>query len=69
MSPQTAASSTAFTEAEQPRGSAGRVLVLNEATERTEGIIAQVQGIQGQGPIGIRVYKSEQGSTLKVLAE
>lgn len=68
MSPQTAAAS-ALTEAEQPRGSAVGVLVFNEATERTEGILAQVKGFQGQFPIGIRMYKSEQGGTLEVLAE
>jgi len=45
------------------------VLMRIQATGRTVGIITHVEEMQRQLPIGIRVYKSEKGSTLEVLAE
>ena len=44
------------------------VLGKIQATGRTIGIITHVQMMQDQLPIGIRVNKSDRGSTLEVLA-
>lgn len=44
------------------------VLGKIQATGRTIGIITHVQMMQDQLPIGIRVKKSDRGSTLEVLA-
>ena len=43
------------------------VLTRIQASGRTVGIITHVEAMQQQLPIGIRVHKSDTGSTLEVL--